>query len=221
MRIGPDTRVVVLTGAGISAESGIPTFRARGGLWEQHPVEEVATVDAFRTHPDRVWRFLMDRRREARGAQPNAAHRALARLGKVMGERLLLVTQNVDGLHTRAGSRDVIELHGNIFISRCMQCDSCLPDDTISDTMARHECGGYLRPDIVLFGETIDSDVRPCLARGRLRVAGRRLWRSHHPGQRRAGRQPACLPGIRTGPGRDGPPRPPPSGRRGLLKSWL
>src|SRR6186997_3455005 len=102
------TWVLVLTGAGISAESGIPTFRAAGGLWESHRIEEVASPDGFRRDPSLVWRFYGERRRGARGCAPNPGHRALAALERRLGDRFLLATQNVDGLHRRAGSERIV-----------------------------------------------------------------------------------------------------------------
>src|SRR5215470_8758822 len=112
-------RVFVLTGAGISAESGLKTFRDAGGLWEQHRVEDVATPAAWRRDPALVWRFYSERRRQAESCQPNPAHRALAQLGETLGDRLFLCTQNVDPLHERAGSRRVCHMHGELFRSRC------------------------------------------------------------------------------------------------------
>src|SRR6476620_3611763 len=107
-------KVVVLTGACISAESGIPTFRDADGLWEGHRVEDVATPAAFRRDPTMVWRFYNGRRENLRTVEPNAGHAALARFEELRPGRVTIVTQNVDGLHRRAGSRTVVELHGNI-----------------------------------------------------------------------------------------------------------
>ncbi|SRR5581483_598570 len=123
-------RVVFFTGAGVSAESGIPTFRGEGGLWRNFRAEELATPEAFARDPELVLEWYGWRRELIRQAQPNAAHLAIARV-----EDGIVVTQNVDGLHTRAGSRDVIELHGNIFRER--------------------PAGNYLRPDVVWFGEML------------------------------------------------------------------
>src|SRR3982751_4395040 len=114
IRRHPPRRVVVFTGAGVSAESGIPTFRGAGGLWRNFRSEDLATPHAFARDPNLVWEWYEWRRGLVRDAQPNAAHVAIAKL-----ERAVVVTQNVDGLHARAGSRDVVELHGNIFRVRC------------------------------------------------------------------------------------------------------
>src|SRR5512144_191046 len=115
----PRPRVFVLTGAGISAESGIPTFRGVDGLWRGHRVESVATPEAFARDPLLVWRFYSERREGARDKEPNAAHLALARLEERIQDRLFLCTQNVDPLHERAGSRRVVPMHGRLFMSRC------------------------------------------------------------------------------------------------------
>ena len=148
-------RVVILTGAGISAESGLPTFRDAQGLWEGHRFEDVATPEAF--HRDRalVHRFYNLRRAAARGVAPNAAHIALARLEAALPDRCLLVTQNIDGLHQRAGSNPLC-MHGEIAKSRCAACDDVRPIDLdLSGEMACGKCGtrGMLRPHVVWFGE--------------------------------------------------------------------
>jgi len=155
--IGPSTRVLVLTGAGVSAESGVPTFRdAQTGLWARFRPEELATAAPFRRDPKLVWDWYEWRRGLVAQAAPNAGHRALARLeGLVPG--FTLVTQNVDGLHTRAGSRRVIELHGNIHRSKCFEEDVVIEDGVpASDGPPRcPRCGAPLRPDVVWFGETL------------------------------------------------------------------
>lgn len=146
--------VAVLTGAGVSAESGIPTFRdALTGLWENYRPEDLATPEGFRRDPRLVWSWYRTRRLRVGTAVPNAGHRALAAMERVV-PRFSLVTQNVDGLHERAGSRDVIELHGNIGRVKCFDC-SRIPD-RFDDTEALGHCGfcgGMLRPDVVWFGE--------------------------------------------------------------------
>jgi NAD-dependent deacetylase len=150
-------RVGVLTGAGISAQSGIPTFRdAQTGLWSRFRPEELATADAFRRDPQLVWDWYAWRRGLVSGAAPNAAHRALARLQGLAPE-FTLVTQNVDGLHQRAGSRDVVELHGNIHRSKCFVEDTVVEDwpETTERPPRCPRCGGPLRPDVVWFGETL------------------------------------------------------------------
>ena len=123
-------RVCVLTGAGVSAESGVPTFRASDGLWEGHRIEDVATPRAFRANPDLVWRFYNQRRANLTRVQPNPGHRALAELEATQfpGDRFTLITQNVDGLHDRAGSGRMLKLHGDIWRFRCTACGANWPD---------------------------------------------------------------------------------------------
>ncbi len=161
MAPAPERRVAALTGAGISAESGIATFRGSGGLWENHPVEEVATPGGFARDPLLVWRFYDARRRQAASCSPNAGHRALARLEGALGGRFTLATQNVDGLHLLAGSRRVLELHGSLWRVRCTRCgyageERTVPLPTLSPRCA---CGALLRPDIVWFGEALPTEV--------------------------------------------------------------
>ena len=149
--------VVVLTGAGVSAESGVPTFRdAQTGLWAKYSPEELATSQAFRRNPKLVWEWYAWRRELVAGAQPNPGHLALAELEQRL-PNFTLITQNVDGLHQRAGSRKVIELHGNINRIKCFEeeeiIDSWPPTSEAPPRCPR--CGGYLRPDVVWFGETL------------------------------------------------------------------
>jgi NAD-dependent deacetylase len=148
-------RIVVLTGAGISAESGVPTFRDAGGLWEGYSVEDVATPQGFERDPDTVLRFYDARRRAAASALPNAAHRALARLEGALGDRLLVVTQNVDDLHERAGSRNLVHMHGELRRALCAECGARpLWDGDLDGRPPCPECGErMLRPDVVWFGE--------------------------------------------------------------------
>jgi NAD-dependent deacetylase len=150
-------RVFVLTGAGVSADSGLATFRGSGGLWNGHRVEEVATPEAWHANPELVWRFYSMRRRDALAAQPNAAHLALAEIEGKLGDRFYLCTQNVDDLHERAGSRRIHHMHGSLFQSRCVRCDMPFPDKALYETAARlpacRECGAPVRPHIVWFGE--------------------------------------------------------------------
>jgi NAD-dependent deacetylase len=154
-------RVVVLTGAGISAESGIPTFRdAMTGLWAHFRPEELATPEAFARDPKLVWDWYAWRRARVEEAEPNAGHRALVALERHVPE-FLLVTQNVDGLHARAGSRQIVELHGNIMRSKCFDCDQAadaVPAGTESPPRCTH-CGGRLRPDVVWFGEMLPAQA--------------------------------------------------------------
>ena len=147
--------IVILTGAGISAESGLRTFRADHGLWEEHRVEDVATPQAFRRDPELVQRFYDLRRANVLAAEPNAAHRALARLdGEWKGE-LVIVTQNIDDLHERAGAKRVLHMHGEVLSAWCTGCDARHRwTDTLLDGPPCPACGeAALRPDIVWFGE--------------------------------------------------------------------
>jgi NAD-dependent deacetylase len=154
------TRLLVLTGAGISAESGLATFRGAGGLWEGSRVEDVATPEAFAADPERVLRFYAARRAGAGVARPNAAHLALAAAEARLGDRFLLATQNVDGLHAAAGSRRLVELHGSLWRSRCSTCDTPAVEDRsteVADPLpVCGTCGALMRPDIVWFGEMLD-----------------------------------------------------------------
>jgi NAD-dependent deacetylase len=148
--------IVVLTGAGISAESGLRTFRASDGLWEDHRVENVATPEAFQRDPVLVHRFYNERRRQLDTVDPNAAHLALARLEREWDGDFLLVTQNVDDLHDRAGSKNLIHMHGEIRKARCLQCGGVLVwNEDLGQDSVCSECGvkGRLRPHIVWFGE--------------------------------------------------------------------
>lgn len=164
-RLDDDTWLFVLTGAGVSAESGIPTFRDAGGLWEQHRVEDVASPEGFRRDPLLVWRFYSQRRANMASCAPNDGHRALADVERRLGSRFLLVTQNIDGLHTAAGSTRVVELHGNLFMSRCSVCERPPFEDREAYAEGKVPgCGrcaasggfGVLRPHIVWFGERLD-----------------------------------------------------------------
>jgi len=145
----------VLTGAGISAESGVPTFRDADGLWEGHRVEEVATPDAFEMSPTKVHRFYDARRAALAGVEPNAAHRALARLEEHLGEDLTLITQNIDDLHERGGSTRVVHMHGELRSALCRGCGGRHRwTDDLGDFPPCPGCGATeLRPDVVWFGE--------------------------------------------------------------------
>jgi NAD-dependent deacetylase len=157
IEISSNDRAFVLTGAGVSAESGIPTFRGVGGLWRNYRIEEVACPRAWQRDPSLVWEFYSMRRRAASKAKPNAAHFVLARLEKALGERFLLCTQNVDNLHEQAGSNRLVHMHGELFKSRCDSCSRMpFPDSKTyepPDDMPRCECGGRIRPHICWFGE--------------------------------------------------------------------
>lgn len=150
----PAFNVFVLTGAGISRESGLATFRDAGGLWERYPLEQVATPAAYRKDPALVHEFYNLRRRDVLNAEPNAAHRALCKLKQTLGERFTLVTQNVDDLHERAGTQDVIHMHGEIRKIRCTGHEHVFCRDEDTDCQTRcPECGSAVRPHIVWFGE--------------------------------------------------------------------
>ncbi len=153
--------VCVLTGAGISAESGVPTFRGAEGLWSRFKPEELANFDAFIKNPDLVWEWYSYRKKVMKDVQPNPAHLALVALEDMI-PRFTLVTQNVDNLHRRAGSRNVLELHGNIERSYCIACGKYAQDVSITaEKQAPHciHCNGLLRPDVVWFGELLPQEV--------------------------------------------------------------
>lgn len=155
MSLPRDASLVILTGAGISAESGLRTFRDANGLWENHRVEDVATPEAFHRNPALVHRFYNERRRSLPEVRPNAAHAALARLEQAWAGEILLVTQNVDDLHDRAGSRKLVHMHGELLKGRCLACRAVLdwPGDMDPDSRCPVCRRGQVRPHIVWFGE--------------------------------------------------------------------
>lgn len=152
---------VVLTGAGMSVASGIPDFRSPGGLWSKHDPEKVASVRALKADPATVWKFLLEAAQMMGTAEPNAGHNALAELeqrGHVQG----IITQNIDGLHQRAGSSNVIEFHGNCGSFYCMECFTPFDARSITEVplpVRCPECSGIVRPDLVFFGEQIPSEA--------------------------------------------------------------
>lgn len=154
------TRVVVLTGAGISAESGVPTFRGEEGLWKKFRPEELATFDAFMANPELVWEWYEYRRKIVEEIKPNPGHLALVDFQNHF-DQFDLVTQNVDGLHHQAGSRNVVELHGNIRKNKCIQCGKKYEslEGTIEGVPPKCPCGGNIRPDVVWFGEMLPQDA--------------------------------------------------------------
>ena len=161
-RIRTAERVVVFSGAGVSRESGLDTFRGAGGLWERMRPEELATPEAFRADPGKVWRWYAWRYRQASEAHPNPAHGAIARL-ETLFPAVMVVTQNVDGLHQRAGSRSLLELHGTITRAVCERCGS---DRDMGEAVAESSerpplcsCGGRFRPAVVWFGEMLPQEV--------------------------------------------------------------
>lgn len=153
-------KVVVFTGAGISAESGIPTFRDQGGLWDQYRPEELANEEAFRSRPDFVWQWYQWRRSLIRQAEPNEAHIALVEMEHMKPE-FTLISQNVDGFHKLAGSQKLLELHGNIQLDKCIDCQQPYEQSTegLEEPPLCRECGGLIRPGVVWFGENLSPKV--------------------------------------------------------------
>lgn len=155
------TKVAVLTGAGVSAESGVPTFRASDGLWEGHLIEDVATPFGFEKDPVLVWRFYNARRANVQSVRPNPGHFALAAMEGHWGTGFTLATQNVDGLHRAAGHRRVLELHGSLYRTRCTGCGEIADRglEPLGDRPVCGSCGAPLRPDIVWFHEALPEDI--------------------------------------------------------------
>lgn len=152
-------QITVLTGAGISAESGVPTFRGAGGLWKEFRPEDLATPQAFRRDPQTVWEWYAWRRELIAQAKPNRGHEALARLER-RASRFTLITQNVDGLHQQAGSASVLEVHGSIWTLRCTACRNAWTDRSVPLNVPPHcACGAMARPGVVWFGENLDPAV--------------------------------------------------------------
>ena len=151
-------KIAFVTGAGISQESGIPTFRGKDGLWRNHDAMKLATIDAFYDNPKLVWEWYNERRGNIFAAQPNLGHKAIAELEKYV--KVVVLTQNIDGLHQKAGSTEVLELHGSIVKIKCSVCD--FKDEIItefSEIPPLCKCGNILRPDVVWFGESLPQDV--------------------------------------------------------------
>ena len=152
-------RIAVLTGAGISAESGVPTFRGEHGLWKKFRPEELANVNAFLSNPKLVWEWYNYRKKLISDVHPNPGHHALVLIEEEVPE-FCLITQNVDGLHRKAGSKTILELHGNIMLSKCMDCE--LKSDSLDlefSDIPQCNCGGMMRPDVVWFGEMLPEVV--------------------------------------------------------------
>jgi NAD-dependent deacetylase len=155
------TRVCVLTGAGVSAESGVPTFRDSGGLWQKFKPEELANMSAFLRNPTLVWEWYEHRRKVVREVKPNAGHVALVAM-ETFFSTFTLVTQNVDGLHARAGSKSLLEVHGNILRSFCVSCKKFAREgylENLPGAAVCESCSALLRPDVVWFGEMLPTDI--------------------------------------------------------------
>ena len=154
-------KVAALTGAGVSAESGIQTFRGMGGLWNGVPIEEVATPQGWRKNPLKVWQFYEARRTQGAKCNPNPAHLALAEMERELNEGFTLITQNVDGLHAAAGSNMILELHGSLWKVRCLKCGGEFEDRRVPlpELPPRCACSGVLRPAIVWFGEPLPEST--------------------------------------------------------------
>ncbi len=151
-------KIVLVTGAGISQESGIPTFRGKDGLWRKYDAMQLATIDAFYSNPKLVWEWYDERRRNILAAKPNPGHLAIAELEKY--KEVHVLTQNIDGLHQRAGSKSVYELHGSIITIKCTVCDfKDKIESSFSELPPICKCGNILRPDVVWFGESLPQDV--------------------------------------------------------------
>jgi len=183
--VSSSSHVVILTGAGVSAESGVPTFRGAGGFWRTFQAQDLATPEAFMDDPSLVWEFYHYRREVMSSKEPNPAHKAIADFEERFlraGKQVVVITQNIDGLHKRAGSKNIIELHGNLFKTRCTRCeeikvntespicealrDKGCPDPQARDARIPEEslprctsCGGLLRPHVVWFGEGLEEQV--------------------------------------------------------------
>jgi NAD-dependent deacetylase len=151
---------VAVTGAGISAESGIPTFRGGSGIWVKYPPEEYATIDAYEANPIKVWKFWRELCMSLGDKKPNRGHKALAELER-MGRLRAIITQNIDDLHAKAGSREVIEYHGNAHWLACPRCSRRTPldPDAFPEAPPYCPCGDLMKPDVVMFGENIPADA--------------------------------------------------------------
>lgn len=158
VRFADFERIVFFTGAGMSAESGIPTYRGRGGIWAQYNYEDYACQRAFDRDPEKVWDFHDKRREMVRKCEPNAGHFVVARVQESK-PKTVVITQNIDGMHQRAGAKDVIELHGSLWRVRCDAERIVRPDETIPMSPRKCSCGAYWRPDIVWFEDPLDTRV--------------------------------------------------------------
>ena len=156
----PDSRIVIVTGAGISAESGVPTFRGKGGLWEKYDPAEVATAEALSERPEKVWEMHDALRQTLNACKPNPAHHAIAELQRLF-EHVTVITQNVDNYHQDAGSKQVIEMHGNAWRVKCTAEGTTWMDKTVpyKELPPKCSCGAMIRPDVVFFNEPLDPVV--------------------------------------------------------------
>lgn len=157
-KISSARSVVFFTGAGVSAESGIPTFRGEDGIWNKLKPEELANLDAFLKNPRMVWEWYKHRKQIVHGSQPNSAHKIISDFQNIFPD-VKVITQNIDNLHKRAGSKNVFELHGNIERNYCVECKTFYNDEVIfNDDVPKCRCGGLIRPDVVWFGEYLPQD---------------------------------------------------------------
>jgi NAD-dependent deacetylase len=157
-RLSSAKEIVFFTGAGISAESGIPTFRGKDGIWNKLKPEELANFNAFMRNPLMVWEWYNHRKKIIHNSQPNAGHYAIAEMQNLV-DKVTVVTQNIDNLHRRAGSKNIYELHGNIERNYCVDCHTYYNEELdFSDGVPKCKCGGLIRPDVVWFGEYLPED---------------------------------------------------------------
>jgi len=157
-KLSKTKKIVFFTGAGISAESGIPTFRGEGGIWNKLKPEELANFNAFMRNPQMVWEWYNHRKKIIHEAKPNAGHLAIAEMQNLFDE-VIVVTQNIDNLHRRAGSKNIFELHGNIERNFCINCKTFYNQELdFSNDVPKCKCGGLIRPDVVWFGEYLPED---------------------------------------------------------------
>ncbi|HHH31345.1 MAG TPA: NAD-dependent deacylase [Polyangiaceae bacterium] len=157
MTLNISQRIVFFTGAGMSAESGVPTYRGKGGVWKEYDYRKYATQYAFDEDPERVWRFHNERRKLLSECEPNEGHRIIARLERER-QHVTVITQNIDGLHQRAGTENIIELHGNLWRSRCARCGETMESRQAPLAELKHApCDAWWRPDIVWFGDVLSQ----------------------------------------------------------------
>ncbi len=163
--VGKSDNIVLFTGAGVSAESGIPTYRGKGGYWNKYDPDKYANINYFHQDPSYYWNFFKDVRSPVlKKAKPNTAHRSIVKLEN-SGRIKSIITQNIDGLHKEAGSKNILELHGNTRMFSCLKCKLEFDFHQINDLLDKHlppectECGSLIRPNVILFGEPLDPDI--------------------------------------------------------------